>query len=471
MNLWERFTTAASVLLSGKTAYEFTNTWQQGQPAYTSGGFTRNVVHGYRKNELIYSCVALKADSAATPVLRVYRKRDDVELPEHPLRRLLRKPNPFMSDFDFIAITLMLLDLAGRTVWEKQRSGGGRVVGLWPLRPDWLLPVLGPGGLPSAYEYHAEGKIIPMLSQDVLEFKVWDPLNLYDGLAPVSVAGRVGDVDNAATDYLKKFFDQGGIPPGILSSKLKLTDPAVADIRRRWKERYGGWQNWTEPAVLDSDAAYQQTGMSFKDMGFDVLDGRSEARICAVLRTPAILVGAKVGLDRATYSNYGEARKAYWQDDLTPQYRRLADELNNDLAGEFGDDVELRWDFSQVPALQEDQTAVWERAGKALERRGITVNEYREAIGKPKMPGSEYDKLPAAPAPLALPPAKEPPAEEAEDEPTEEAPRKILRYGQARKTAEDAPDADERRKAEKALQKDMESYFERQRKRIVEVVG
>ncbi len=389
MNLWERLTMAASIVLSGKSAYQFTNTWDKGQPAYPTASFESNVKSGYRRNELIYSCIAFKADSASLPVLRAYSKRGGNELPDHPARAVIARPNPYMTEFDLWSITLIVLDLAGRCYWEKQRSRAGKVVGLWPLRPDWVLPVKSGAGLPSGYEYHAGGEVIPLEAADVLEFKLWDPLDLYGGLAPVSVAARVGDVDNASTDFLKKFLEQGGIPPGILSSKLKLTDQAVGDIRRRWKERYGGHRNWTEPAVLDSDASYQQTGLSFKDMGFEVLDARSEARICMILRVPPILVGAKLGLDRATFSNYGEARRAFWQDALMPQYRRLGDQANSDLASEFGDDVVLRWDTSAVPALQEDQATLWTRGLQALEARGIWVNEFRAMVGLPPVPGGD----------------------------------------------------------------------------------
>ena len=471
MSIMTRMVTAMQSLFSSKTAYEYSvSSWEAGKPQYPQSNFYNNTVHGYRKNELIYSCIAKKADSAATPVLRVHRKSDGKELPNHPAKLLITEPNPFMSDFDFMALSMIMLDLAGRACWEKQRSRAGKVVGLWPLRPDWLKPVLGPSGLPAGYSYEPEGvsQPIPMGYEDVLELKLWDPLRLYDGLAPVSVAGRVGDVDNAATDFLKLFFEKGGIPPFIFSSKLKLTDAAVSDIRRRLQERYGGYQNWLVPGVVDSDATVQRLGLTFAEMGFDVLDARSEARICMILRVPPILLGAKVGLDRSTFSNYAEARKAWWQDDLTPQYRRVKDELNNDLITEFGNDVEFRWDLSEVPAFQEDQGAIWTRGVEAMKARGISVDEFRDMIGlPPALPDQNF--LAAPVAPMIAPPKPDNP----EDEQPEEDPEKEAEPGVkalSRKAEDEPDDADERRKAEKALQKDMESYFERQKRRIVEAV-
>jgi phage portal protein BeeE len=142
--------------------------------------------------------------------------------------------------------------------------------------------------------------------------------------------------------------ETGGQPPGLLKTKQKLIDAEVADIRRRWGERYGGYRHWNEPAVLDSDAEFQKVGLSFEEMGFDVLDARSEARICMVMGVPPILVGAKIGLDRATYSNYGEARLAWWEDTLIPQYRNFESVIANDLAPDFGDDIAVGFDFGDV---------------------------------------------------------------------------------------------------------------------------
>jgi HK97 family phage portal protein len=281
---------------------------------------------------------------------------------------------------------------------------------------------------------------------------------MYRGLAPVAVAARIGDVDSAVTDYLKKFFEQGGVPAGLLSSKLKLTDPAVADIRRRWRERYGGWRNWMEPAVLDSDAQYQRMALSFQEMGFEVLDARDETRICTVLRVPPILVGAQVGMQHATYSNYEQARRAWWQDDLTPQYKRLGDECNNDLAREFGDDIELRWDFSAVEALQEDLNTRYTRAREALVTGAIMVNEYREAIGLARVNGGDVflRTLTQYEVPASL-----------------EGSRKALALpaGETKADDDEMPDARGRRQAERALKGELQGHFDAQLERIRQAVA
>jgi len=104
---------------------------------------------------------------------------------------------------------------------------------------------------------------------------------------------------------------------------------------------------------------------------------------------PPILVGAKVGLDRSTYSNYQEARRSWWQDSLIPQYEHYDDVINAALSPEFGDDIKAKWDFSHVPALQEDQNQIWTRSREALQSGAISINEFREMINLEPISGGD----------------------------------------------------------------------------------
>ncbi len=374
-------------LLSGeKTVALLRETWKGERPEYPTPIFANMVREGYRKNELIFACIETLADTAAQLSLRVYRPGDQVALEDHPLRRLIQHPNPFMSEYDFWASIITYQKLAGRAFYEKERTRGGQVVALWPLRPDWVQVVPSATTMIAGYTYGPPGQQpVALRAEDVLDFQKFDPLDRYQAHPPVAVAARVGDVDNSTTDFLKLFMEKGGVPPGLIKVKKKLDAAGneAARLRRLWRDRYGGIEGWIDPVVLDEDAEYQKTGLNFEEMGFEVLDARNEARICAVLRVPPIIVGAKVGLDAATYSNYETAEKAWWRNTLLPSYANLQDVIENGLVPEFGGSIDVRWDTSAVYALQEDQQRRWTRAGDGLRAGGITVNMYLQEIGKP----------------------------------------------------------------------------------------
>ena len=386
MNLFQRAQLALAYVLHGrKSIANLIPSWKEGLPTYPPTKFANLVTQGWRKNELIYACVNVKANTARQIHLQVTNAKGDV-LDAHPLARLLQAPNPYMSESDFWRSILIYQAFAGRAVFEKERNNAGRVVRLWALRPDWVQVIPSRKTVIRAYCYTAPGtQPVDIDPKDVLDFKLFDPLDQYYGWPPVAICARVGDVDNAATDYIKVFWEKGGMPAYYIKTKQRLTPDAAADLQSRWAQKYGGAEHWIKPAVIDADAELGTVGSSFAEMKFDALDARNEARVCMVLGVPPILIGAKIGLDRATYANYREARTAWWHDTLIPVYEDLLDTLQNQLLPEFGAGLNLQWDYNSVPALQEERSARWARADSAFRAAAITRNEFRVEVGLPEL--------------------------------------------------------------------------------------
>lgn len=375
------------------SGYNIMPTWDNNKPAYFNQDFSTFVREGLRANPVILACMSTKA-ACQSQVQLVVKDADGKTMPRHPLQALLDKPNPYMTAFDFRSITSFMLDLAGRAYWRKIRNKAGLPIMLWPMRPDLVAPV----GTPDQFITHYELKrpnseqVMRLEPADVLEFKIYDPLDLYAGLSPLAAAACAADVDNSITDFVKKLFEQGGVPPGLITTKQRLDETQVTTIRRRWAERYSGWESWLQPAVLDSEATYQQMSMSFKDMGFGDIDGRNEARICQVFGVPPILIGSVIGLNRSTFSNTREAKTYLYQNTVIPNNERVRLELQSDLAGDYGGGLVLEFDYSQIPELQESETDKHTRANAAAQVGVITVDEYRKWIGLEER-GDDVGKL------------------------------------------------------------------------------
>lgn len=364
-------------------------------PFFGRGGFTDNTKR-FRTNELIFSCINKTGNAASQINLLVRDRNSKILLKDHPLQKLLRKPNRFMSEFDLWYTVIMLQMLSGRAVLEKERNNAGEVIGLWPLRPDWLKVVPSDTRLIAGFYFgpSADNRVfIPY--EDTVDLPLNDPnmpIIPFDPIAPATVAARITETDSTITDFVKLVFDKGGVPPGLLKTKQKLMDTQVKILRRRWRERYGGMQNWLEPAILDSDAEYQRMGMTMKEMGFDFLDRRNESRVCMVLDIPPIVVGAYVGIELSSYDNYLTARSAWWQDSLIPRFVNTRDRIFTELAPEYtdGERLELFLNLDNVYALQDDIEKVWGRSLNAVRAGVFTVNMALQEMGKNPI-GSQGD--------------------------------------------------------------------------------
>jgi len=350
--------------------------WRQGAPEWHIYDLQTYIDQGFNLNTLIYSAIAYKARALQSVKMVAYT--GDPENPEklppsHPLSRLIARPNPNMTWRQFHAYMVAMFNLAGNAYAVVSRDG--KSVDEWklfPLRADrvYIIPV--PEGKPGivGYLYVPEGasawsgwtpeqrrqavnenRAVPILAEDMIHVKLPNPGDPLDGLgyglSPLSPIAYSADVDNDVTQFLKKFFDSGAMMTGLLKFNIPLDQTTISQIKTRWKETMGGWENW-DIGVLDSQGDYQRTGLTFDEMGFSELDERNETRILGPFGVPGILIGTRSGLAQATKANFEEARRQCWEDTLIPE-----NDLFQDAYQFFLQDGEafVKFDYSNVPAL------------------------------------------------------------------------------------------------------------------------
>jgi HK97 family phage portal protein len=358
--------------------------WDVGRPTYPRQSFGNWNEHGYRANEIAFACVRELAQSSAEPRLRV-RLSDDEDAPwenDHPARLFVKRPNPQTTESGFLAQLITLATVGGMALAWKERAGGGRVVALRWLRSDRVKQVRNADGTIRHWTYNNGTSEVDLPAEDVVPFPyAFDPLNPTWGLSPFAVLARAIAVDNTTTDFQAKFFEQAGVPYGLITTEQMLMDDDAERIAERWQERYAGMEGWHKPAVLGQGAKYERMGLNMAEMQLDFLRAHSEARICGAFGVPPIIVGAKVGLDRSTFANYAEARKSFWQETLRPLYQQIADVFTLWLAPDFGSQVHFAFDLSNVGALQIDEGEKWTRAREAFTAGFVSDNEARQEIG------------------------------------------------------------------------------------------
>lgn len=373
-------------------------------PAQTFNNWAR---HGFKRNEVVYACVMEKATSAPESPLRVYSQDGQgPPLESHPLRQLLVEPNPEFTEFEFWETTIVHLDLAGNAFWEIVRDRTGFPRELWPIRPDLvrITPNRNPK-IRKTYEVLV-GSLWRSLGTDVLHFKYANPTDSHYGMAPLEAGLRASALDNDATDFVKLLLQNHAVPPVVIKP-AEMVDQGKADaLKARWKDAYSG-ANRGEPAVLQQGMEVETLGHTLRDLEFPDLRTISETRICMVFGVPGVLIGTKSGMDRSTYSNYGEARKSFWEETLMPLQTRLAQtvvrKLLPEVTGSRPRRVEVRFDHSNVIALRESEASRWERATESFRAGGITRNQYLRQIGEPEIgPAGEVYMTPAGVVPVPV---------------------------------------------------------------------
>ncbi len=371
--------------------------WKTASELPAPQDFAKLADEGYRRNVIIHACVRVIARSHGSISL-VVEKRDGAGAwnpvnGDNPLTQLLERPNREQSGKEFFEELATFYWCSGNSYIHKRRSALlGPPVELWNLRPDRTKIKAGSDGFVSQYRYHInpskpKGEPIPV--EDVAHMKMPDPLDDYYGLSPIAVLAATGDLDNNAIKYLRAFFENSGIPSGLIKLKTTVTKDKAEEYKQQWRDNYGGVTGWHDVAVMGGSVEYQELGKQPNQLNLQAIFGETETRICSTFGVPPIIIACWIGLLRSTYSNYKEAQRDLWTDTNRPFWSRTAEMLTDRVAREFGDDLRIAVDFSKVAALQED---IESRRTFGLEgwKSGLLMlNEARRYAGEPEIVGGD----------------------------------------------------------------------------------
>lgn len=366
--------------------------WTAGRPQYLPRRIETYDQESYRRIALIFRCVQYLANAAGSAPLRVYEPDTQEADDTHPLRALLARPNLGMGEGRFFSFLAMNMAVTSFVVIEKERDRAGNVIGLWPLRSEWIRPIPRQFAQPD-WEYRVPGYQEPFLmpAEDVIVIPYADTPDMSPiGMGPLEAAMREAQISSALVDFLKVFMDRGGVPlyalipqddgPAAAQWKKQETKDAFMDA---WRQRYGGLHNAGDPMPLVGVKDIKRVGLDFNELAYADLNNRMDAAICQAFGLPPILVSAPLGLERSTFSNTAEARRSFYEDTMTYLWARIDDAFTRDLLPEF--DARPGWDIhfdtSAIPALQDNENELWGRTTAALQAGGISTHTFQRMVG------------------------------------------------------------------------------------------
>ena len=348
---------------------------------------------GYMTNSVVFACIREIAEASAGVPWQLFQMQKDgtqEELTDHPLLRLIDRPNPFQGRFELIEHLTAYLYLSGNAYVEAvgpsadPSAGGGfkPPTELYALRPDRMTVVPDPTHFIRGYEYKVAGQSVKFSRDQVMHLKLFHPLDDWYGLSPIQVAALPVDKINASDRWNAALLRNSAVPSGALVSKKRLTDEQYGRLKSEMREQVQGVANARSPLLLEEDIDWKEIGQSPKEMDWIAGLKFSALQIAQIYNIPPELIG----LTPATYQNRKEARKALYTEVVLPALSRLRDSLNTWLTPRFGDGLMLNYNRNAIEALSEDQTALWQRVNDS---RFLTLNEQRALVGYEARPGGD----------------------------------------------------------------------------------
>ena len=348
-----------------------------GRPRWTPRDYANLATEGFGRNAIAYRCVRMVAEAAASTPLAVFV--DGVRRNEHPLARLLARPNPEQSGAEWLEALYGGLQTAGNAYAEA--VGDEAPVELWALRPDRVKVVPGRAGWPDAYEYSVDGRATRIGRQTdgwmpVMHLKLFHPTDDHYGFSPLEAAASAIDVHNASGAWNKALLDNSARPSGALVYGAKdgerLTVEQFEALRAQIADAHGGSMNAGRPMILEGGLDWKPMSWTPADMDFIAGKHAAAREIALAFGVAPQLLGIP---GDATYSNYREANAAFWRGTVAPLVKKTAAALTGWLGSRF-EGVRIEADLDGVTALQPERDALWAR----LEAASFLTDEERRRI-------------------------------------------------------------------------------------------
>ncbi len=343
---------------------------------WTDWDSLKAVDEGYKSSVPVYACVKKRMDSVSSIPLVVEVKRGDEweAQPKHPLQLVLNKPNPDMDTGTLMRLMVSHLDLSGNAYWMKIKAGRhAKTRELWPVMPNNVSIAGSKEKLVEYYTVGVEQKRVE--ADDMCHFKFVDPSSLIFGQSPLRAAGKAVDIDNAGQGWQKVSMQNRGVPDLHISyDNADMTKEQFDQAKTAAAENTGPG-NARAPWVT-SKATIKQLSLSPVEMDFMETRRFCREDICSVYGVPSSLI-AEMG--NVNLANAETARRAFWQDTIVPLMDQIVNELTMCLASEYGEDVRVAYDLSNVPALQENYGEKLTNA-KILWSMGVPLNAINNRL-------------------------------------------------------------------------------------------
>lgn len=354
------------------------------------------ITQGVQANSAVFQCMSTLAFGFPEPPPVVMNNGDPD--PKHALQRLLTRPNPVMSHAEMMVYTMIYRAAGGNCYLHKIRNNVGMVVELWPYNIAQMWPVPSRFGWVEKYGYYDKDQQVRTVDvSEVIHLK-WpfaDLANPMVAMSPLMAVFREVNTDTEATRYLYALLKNDAVMRGVITLPEGIAIPGskAEMLKAQFNMRHGG-DNRGGVAILEQGATYQRVSLNLQELAFEALRRVPESRIAGAFRVPAILAGLYVGLEKATYANYREARSQLTEDTFVPLWRSDAVELTQALAPEFDsnpDRLVITYDTGKVAALQENEDSKYTRVVAGYDAGLLMKNEARAIIGLPPVKDLKRD--------------------------------------------------------------------------------
>ena len=323
-------------------------------------------------------------DSLTTVPYAHYKNGKEVE--NSDIINLLNTPNQYHTENDFIKTFFLNRIVLGIGYINTVKAVGLGVSKLFVLPSQAVNPKFSKSKDSDFrfndilnYEFEVGGHV-KEIDKDNLFIQREATLDLqYYRIVRSRLLSAINTSDSLRLNYeakIKMLADRGAV--GIISPKHQNESISADDAKRMRQKFYSnnGIVGQKDPYLISPRSIeFAGTSMNAGELKLNENKLQDFQMICSVLGVDSSLFENS----RATYNNKILAKKNFYEDVIVPYFNNYLQLLGNVF--DLPENEELKADYSNIPALQDDYKTKVDANSTAYNDNVISEEEYRENIG------------------------------------------------------------------------------------------
>jgi HK97 family phage portal protein len=320
--------------------------------------------------------------------------RDGNEITGGPLFELFRRPNETTSRYDLWKETAAWWHLEGEAFWwfGPEYSGGipKEMYILDPRRMRNEEPLAHNAAFAARgnrrWFYQNDTDIIPILRDELIHFRDWNPWNPARGINPLAALALELEQDYHANKANSQLLKNNAIPQGILKTDQAIRPEEADALERRWEQKYGAARANRKIAVLGKGTEFQPLSFTPEMAKFFELKRWNVYTILAKFGIPPRVANINDKTTSLSGKDTQEQHAAFWKFTIIP----LLKDFENVLETRFFSRLGLRerggFDLRDIPELQQSEDEQSRRDIAEMNAGLKTINDVLRGRGKEPKP-------------------------------------------------------------------------------------
>ena len=349
----------------------------------------------------IWAAVNFISGTIAGLPLNLYEKTEDGRQKlDTPLARILHDSwNDETSSFDARKYSIEQVMTGGRSLTFIERNVGGRVINLWPLNPEKVSVGMRRGRKVYAYQEDNRSEII-YDAKEIIDIPFSLKADMITSRSPILTNKDTIGLGIAATNYGSKFFQNGGVPPFVMTGKFETG----AGLKRASEDLQKSIREASKDARL---ALTLPMGHEITTLGVD-LDKSQLVELKRFLieeyaRMYSLPPVFLQDLSRATFSNTEQQDLHLVKHSVKRWVEQIEQEMNLKLFGKFNNKFYVEFNLDGL--LRGDFKTRMDGYATAIQNAVLTPNEARRQENRAYDPEGDELLIQGATVPLGTQPA------------------------------------------------------------------